>query len=383
MARVKLEGVRKIYTEGPHQVAVDRVDLDVHDGEFVVLVGPSGCGKSTTLRMIAGLESISAGTVTIGDHVVNDVPPKARDIAMVFQNYALYPHMSVRENLGFALKLRNMTSADIGRRVQSAAATLGLDQYLDRKPRQLSGGQRQRVALGRAIVRQPKVFLFDEPLSNLDAQMRVSMRREIARLHQELKVTMIYVTHDQVEAMTLGDRIVVMNKGHVMQIDTPINLYERPLNRFVAGFIGNPAMNFVNGTVEREGGRGMGDGGSGGVANASRFVAEGGDWELNLPTRVAESLASARGKSVTLGIRPEDVSVVASPGVTPATTTARLDLVESLGNETFIYAGVGKHDLTARLSPPQPLPPLGSNIVLSFNLERAHFFDAVGGERIG
>ncbi|HEX6626374.1 MAG TPA: sn-glycerol-3-phosphate ABC transporter ATP-binding protein UgpC [Gemmatimonadaceae bacterium] len=376
MARVKLEGVRKIYTEGPHQVAVDRVDLDVHDGEFVVLVGPSGCGKSTTLRMIAGLESISAGTVTIGDHVVNDVPPKARDIAMVFQNYALYPHMSVRENLGFALKLRNMSSADIDRRVQSAAATLGLDQYLDRKPRNLSGGQRQRVALGRAIVRQPKVFLFDEPLSNLDAQMRVSMRREIARLHQELKVTMIYVTHDQVEAMTLGDRIVVMNKGHVMQIDTPIHLYERPLNRFVAGFIGNPAMNFVNGTVERETGSGL-------SANASRFVAEGGDWELNLPTRVAESLASARGKAVTLGIRPEDVSVVASSGVTPATTTARLDLVESLGNETFIYAGVGKHDITARLSPPQPLPPLGSNIVLSFNLERAHFFDAVGGERIG
>ena len=374
MARVKLEGVRKIYTEGPQQVAVDRVDLDVHDGEFVVLVGPSGCGKSTTLRMIAGLESISAGSVSIGDRVVNDVPPKARDIAMVFQNYALYPHMSVRENLGFALKLRNMSPSDIDQRVRSAAATLGLDQYLDRRPRQLSGGQRQRVALGRAIVRQPQVFLFDEPLSNLDAQMRVSMRREIARLHQELKVTMIYVTHDQVEAMTLGDRIVVMNRGHVMQIDTPINLYERPQNKFVAGFIGNPAMNFVNGTVERE---------SAGSANAARFVAEGGDWELNLPTRVADSLAPARGKAVTLGIRPEDLSVVAGPGVAPATTTARLDLVESLGNETFIYARAGRHDLTARLSPPQPLPPLGSNIVLAYTLERAHFFDAVSGERIG
>ena len=379
MARVKLEGVRKIYTEGAQQVAVDRVDLDVGDGEFVVLVGPSGCGKSTTLRMIAGLESISAGTVTIGDRVVNDVPPKARDIAMVFQNYALYPHMSVRENLGFALRLRNMSTSDIDRRVQSAASTLGLDQYLDRKPRQLSGGQRQRVALGRAIVRQPQVFLFDEPLSNLDAQMRVSMRREIARLHQELKVTMIYVTHDQVEAMTLGDRIVVMNRGHVMQIDTPINLYEKPRNKFVAGFIGNPAMNFVAGRVEavgkRDEGRGMGDG--------AKFVADGGDWELMLPTRVADALASARGKAVMLGIRPEDVSVVASPGVTPTTATARLDLVESLGNETFIYARAGQHDLTARLSPPQPLPPLGSNIVLSFNLERAHFFDAVGGDRIG
>jgi multiple sugar transport system ATP-binding protein len=218
MASVTLNGVRKIYHEGTEQVAVDRVDLDVKDGEFVVLVGPSGCGKSTTLRMIAGLESITAGTVKIGDRVVNDVPPKARDIAMVFQNYALYPHMTVRENLGFALKLRNMSAADINDRVGIAATTLGLEDYLDRRPRQLSGGQRQRVALGRAIVRQPQVFLFDEPLSNLDAQMRVSMRREIARLHQELKVTMIYVTHDQVEAMTLGDRIVVMNKGHVMQI---------------------------------------------------------------------------------------------------------------------------------------------------------------------
>src|SRR5437763_12399900 len=369
MARVKLESVRKIYTEGEGQVAVDRVDVDVRDGEFVVLVGPSGCGKSTTLRMIAGLESISAGTITIGDRVVNDVPPKARDIAMVFQNYALYPHMSVRENLGFALKLRNMPASDIDRRVQSAAATLGLDQFLDRRPWALAGVQRQRVALGRAIVRQPQVFLFDEPLSNLDAQMRVSMRREIARLHQELKVTMIYVTHDQVEAMTLGDRIVVMNRGHVMQIDTPINLYERPKNKFVAGFIGNPAMNFVNGTVEGGG--------------PSRFVAGGGDWEINLPARVAAPLAPARGKAITMGIRPEDVSIVAGPRVAPATATARLDLVESLGNETFIYARAGRHDITARLGSTQSLPPLGGTVVLAFNLERAHFFDAVSGERIG
>ena len=369
MAGVKLEGVRKIYTEGAQQVAVDRVDLDVKDGEFVVLVGPSGCGKSTTLRMIAGLESISAGTVKIGDRVVNDVPPKARDIAMVFQNYALYPHMSVRENLGFALKLKNMPAAEIEKRVQAAAATLGLDEYLDRKPRQLSGGQRQRVALGRAIVRQPQAFLFDEPLSNLDAQMRVSMRREIARLHQELKVTMIYVTHDQIEAMTLGDRIVVMSKGHVMQIDTPINLYEKPKNKFVAGFIGNPAMNFVNGTVEGGG--------------PSRFVAEGGQWEINLPSRVATPLTSARGKAVTLGIRPEDVSVVAGARIAPATVTARLDLVESLGNETFIYARAGRHDITARISPSQTLPPLGGTIILAFHLERAHFFDAVSGDRIG
>jgi multiple sugar transport system ATP-binding protein len=286
----------------------------------------------------------------------------------VFQNYALYPHMTVRENLGFALKLRSMSSADINDRVQIAATTLGLDDYLDRKPRQLSGGQRQRVALGRAIVRQPQVFLFDEPLSNLDAQMRVSMRREIARLHQELKVTMIYVTHDQIEAMTLGDRIVVMNRGHVMQIDTPLNLYERPKNRFVAGFIGNPAMNFANGTVEGGG--------------PSRFVAEGGEWEINLPTRVAAPLTSARGRAITLGIRPEDVSVVAGPRAALATATARLDLVESLGNETFIYARAGRHDITARVSP-LSLPPLGSKIVLAFNLEKAHFFDAISGDRIG
>src|SRR5256714_2010608 len=368
MARVKLEGVRKIYTEGAQQVAVDRVDLDVKDGEFVVLVGPSGCGKSTTLRMIAGLESITAGTVRIGDRLVNDVPPKARDIAMVFQNYALYPHMTVRENLGFALRLKNMPTAEIEKRVHAAAATLGLDEYLERKPRNLSGGQRQRVALGRAIVRQPQAFLFDEPLSNLDAQMRVSMRREIARLHQELKVTMIYVTHDQVEAMTLGDRIVVMSKGHVMQIDTPINLYEKPKNRFVPGFIGNPAMNFVNGTVEGGG--------------PSRFVAEGGEWEINLPSRVASRLAGARGRAITMGIRPEDVSIVAGPRAAAATASARLDLIESLGNETFIYASAGKHDVTARVSP-QSLPPIGSRIYLGFDLAEAHFFDAASGDRIG
>src|SRR2546423_6099281 len=368
MARVTLSGVRKIYNEGARQVAVDRVDLDVKDGEFVVLVGPSGCGKSTTLRMIAGLESISAGTVTIADRVVNDVPPKARDIAMVFQNYALYPHMSVRENLGFALRLRNMSSEEIQKRVGIAAATLGLDDYLDRRPRQLSGGQRQRVALGRAIVRQPQVFLFDETLSNLDAQMRVSMRREIARLHQELKVTMIYVTHDQVEAMTLGDRIVVMSKGHVMQIDTPLNLYEKPKNKFVAGFIGNPAMNFANGT---------GEGGG-----PSRFVAEGGEWEINLPTRVAARLAGARGRAITMGIRPEDVSIVAGPAAAAPTASARLVLTASLGNLTCVYASAGKHDVTARVSP-QSLPPIGSKIVLAFDLEKAHFFDAVTGERIG
>src|SRR6267142_3766903 len=237
MARVRLEGVRKIYTEGATQVAVDRVDLDVKDGEFVVLVGPSGCGKSTTLRMIAGLESISAGTVKIGDRVVNDVPPKARDIAMVFQNYALYPHMTVRENLGFALKLRNMSAEEIDQRVGVAAATLGLDEYLDRQPRHLSGGQRQRVALGRAIVRQPQVFLFDEPLSNLDAKLRVQTRIELQKQHQALRATFIYVTHDQVEAMTMGDRIAVIKDGVLQQVAPPREIYDQPATMSVAGFI--------------------------------------------------------------------------------------------------------------------------------------------------
>src|ERR1700732_182196 len=240
MAQVVIRNLNKKFDGAVN--AVNDVNLQIRDKEFMVLVGPSGCGKTTTLRMVAGLESITSGQVLISDVVVNELPPMDRDIAMVFQNYALYPHMSVYDNMAFGLKMRKVDRTEIAKRVQIAAEILGMQDYLKRKPRQLSGGQRQRVALGRAIVRQPQVFLFDEPLSNLDAQMRVSMRREIARLHQELKVTMIYVTHDQVEAMTLGDRIVVMNKGHVMQIDTPLNLYEKPKNRFVAGFIGNPAM---------------------------------------------------------------------------------------------------------------------------------------------
>jgi multiple sugar transport system ATP-binding protein len=251
MANVRLEGVRKIYQDGGH-VAVHGVDLVVADGEFVVLVGPSGCGKSTTLRMIAGLESITAGKLFIGDRLVNDVPPKDRDIAMVFQNYALYPHMTVRENLAFALQLRKMSAAEIDRRVQLAADTLGLGEVLGRKPRQLSGGQRQRVAVGRAIVREPEVFLFDEPLSNLDAKLRVQTRREIAKLHRDLGATMIYVTHDQVEAMTLGDRIVVMNAGRVQQVDTPLALYDQPANRFVAGFIGSPGDELRGGHRRRD-----------------------------------------------------------------------------------------------------------------------------------
>jgi len=377
MARVKLEGIRKMYQDSV--VAVHGVDLDVADGEFVVLVGPSGCGKSTTLRMIAGLESITAGQLFIGDRLMNDVPPKNRDIAMVFQSYALYPHMTVRENLAFALKLRGTPKAEIEKRVQEAADILGISEFLDRTPRQLSGGQRQRVALGRAIVRKPQVFLFDEPLSNLDAQLRVQMRREIARLHQELDATMIYVTHDQVEAMTLGDRIVVMNKGYVQQIDTPMNLYDHPRNRFVAGFIGSPAMNFVDGRIV--------------TGDSLQFIAEGNAFTFAVPPALAERVQGLENRALTLGIRPEDVSVAMESGPTifagestivhpPITTPARLDLVEALGNEVFIYASIGPYVITARIAP-QPLPKLGEPITLAFDLAKSHFFDRETGDRVG
>jgi multiple sugar transport system ATP-binding protein len=329
--------------------------------------------------MIAGLESITAGNLFIGDRMVNDVPPKNRDIAMVFQSYALYPHMTVRDNLAFALKLRGTPKAEIETRVQEAAAILGISEFLARTPRQLSGGQRQRVALGRAIVRKPQVFLFDEPLSNLDAQLRVQMRREIARLHQELDATMIYVTHDQVEAMTLGDRIVVMNKGHVQQIDTPMNLYDHPRNRFVAGFIGSPAMNFVDGRI------------IGG--DSLQFVAEGDAFTFVVPPALAERIQGLETRPLTLGIRPEDVSVAMESGPTifagesaivhpPITAPARLDLVEALGNEVFIYASIGSYAITARIAP-QPLPKLGEPITLAFDLAKSHFFDRETGDRVG
>jgi multiple sugar transport system ATP-binding protein len=379
MANVRLHGVRKIYQDGGH-VAVHGVDLDVADGEFVVLVGPSGCGKSTTLRMIAGLESITAGSLYIGDRLVNDVPPKDRDIAMVFQNYALYPHMTVRENLAFALRLRKLPSAEIERRVRRAAETLGLEPVLDRKPRQLSGGQRQRVAVGRAIVREPAVFLFDEPLSNLDAKLRVQTRREIAKLHRDLAATMIYVTHDQVEAMTLGDRIVVMNAGRVQQVDTPLALYDRPANRFVAGFIGSPAMNFIEGAIGdppstlsvRE-------------RNEAWFVAT--DDSMALPWR-AKSGAPAPGTRVLFGVRPEDVVVsVASEAPSPSsdqrlvTIPARVDLAEPLGNETFVHTTAGSNVITAR-STSRQLPEVGSEVRLTIDPARGHWFDLETGKRI-
>jgi multiple sugar transport system ATP-binding protein len=377
MASVRLDGVRKIYQDGG-QVAVHGVDLVVADGEFVVLVGPSGCGKSTTLRMIAGLESITAGRLYIGDRLVNDVPPKDRDIAMVFQNYALYPHMTVRENLAFALKLRKLSASEIERRVRKAADTLGLDGVLDRKPRHLSGGQRQRVAVGRAIVREPSVFLFDEPLSNLDAKLRVQTRREIAKLHRDLDATMIYVTHDQVEAMTLGDRIVVMNAGHVQQVDTPLVLYDRPANRFVAGFIGSPAMNFVDGEI------GDTNDATGGGRRA--FVVSGHSLVVPIAGGLAQQVAP--GRRVVMGIRPEDLTVAPASsgdslgaGSTSVVVAARIDLIEPLGNETLIHATVGSQSMTAR-SAARELPGVGANVTLAIDTAKTHWFDGESGDRI-
>ncbi len=366
MAKVTLVGVRKIYQEGGRtRVAVDGVDLAVRDGEFVVLVGPSGCGKSTTLRMIAGLESISAGEVRIGDRVVNDVAAKDRNIAMVFQNYALYPHMTVFDNMAFGLKLRGMAAADIDARVRESAELLRIGGLLDRKPRHLSGGEQQRVALGRALVRKPDVFLFDEPLSNLDAKLRVQMRREIARLHHELSATMLYVTHDQAEAMTLGDRIVVLNGGRVQQIDTPLGVYRAPRNTFVAGFIGSPAMNILEGTVASEDG-------------AIAFHAAGSAFSLLLPLRWRRTLAAHVGRAILLGIRPEDVRATEREA---AGVRMRLDLVEPLGQEVLVSARVGGHEVTARL-PPGAGHAAGQDITLSFDPEALHFFDPDSRERI-
>ena len=366
MAKVTLVGVRKIYQEGSRtRVAVDGVDLAVRDSEFVVLVGPSGCGKSTTLRMIAGLESISSGEVRIGDRVVNDVAAKDRNIAMVFQNYALYPHMTVFENMAFGLKLRGMAPADIDARVREAAELLRIGGLLDRKPRHLSGGEQQRVALGRALVRKPDVFLFDEPLSNLDAKLRVQMRREIARLHRELGATMLYVTHDQAEAMTLGDRIVVLSGGRVQQIDTPLGVYRAPRNTFVAGFIGSPAMNILEGTVASEDG-------------ALAFHAAGSAFSLLLPPRWRQALAAHEGQAILLGIRPEDVRAT-EPNATGV--RMRLDLVEPLGQELLVSARVGGHEVIARLPPAAPALA-GEDITLGFDADALHFFDPETRERI-
>ena len=358
MAAVRLDNVRKVFGDG--HVAVHGATFAARDGELLVLVGPSGCGKSTTLRMIAGLESPTSGTLFIGERVVNDVKPADRDIAMVFQSYALYPHMTVAENLAFGLKLRGEARETIAQRVREAADMLGLSEMLHRQPRALSGGQRQRVALGRALVRQPKVFLLDEPLSNLDAKLRLSTRVEIARLHRRLGTTMIYVTHDQVEAMTLGQRIVVFDKGEIQQIDTPMNLYTRPCNLFVAGFLGSPAMNFLRGALRRDGG----------------WVLETTGTQLPLDGAPAR-LDGRAGKPLVVGIRPEDLKPV--PG--PAALHARLEVVEPIGSEVFLNLDCNGTPLVVRTAP-HAVPEPGSMVNLGYAPSALHVFDAQSGQRI-
>jgi multiple sugar transport system ATP-binding protein len=364
MAAVVLDKLRKVYPNG--HVGVAGASFEVADGELMVLVGPSGCGKTTLLRMIAGLETISSGTLTIGGRVVNEVAPKERDIAMVFQNYALYPHMTVAENLGFGLKLRGHAPAEIDRRVREAARLLELEARLDSRPAALSGGQRQRVALGRALVRDPKVFLLDEPLSNLDAKLRLAMRVEIARLHRQLGATMVYVTHDQVEAMTLGQRIVVLDGGVIQQIDTPMALYERPANLFVAGFLGSPAMNLLRGVLQAA---------PDGLALATAH----GNLPLGRPPMEA-ALQAWHGRELVVGLRPEHLQPAAEGR--PARLSAQLELPEPVGNEIFLNLRHGPLALVSRV-PPQPLPAPGTSVPLGFAPEQLHFFDVATGARIG
>ncbi len=365
MASVELDKLRKVYPNG--HVGVADASFEVADGELLVLVGPSGCGKSTLLRMIAGLEEITSGTLKIGSRVVNDVPPKDRDIAMVFQSYALYPHMTVAENLAFGLKLRGHDKAAIAGRVAEAAKTLELDQLLDRKPGALSGGQRQRVALGRALVRKPQVFLLDEPLSNLDAKLRMSMRVEIARLHRQLGATMVYVTHDQIEAMTLGQRIVVLKDGEIQQIDTPMALYEKPANVFVATFLGSPKMNLLQGELHD------------GDAGLRLRIRDDMDLSLSPDDTVRDRLQARVGQSLIVGLRPEDMRI---GGDGDATLPAQVEAVEPVGNEAFVNLRCGDSEIVLRL-PPHDLPEPGDIVRLAHVPARAHFFDSGSGERLG
>jgi multiple sugar transport system ATP-binding protein len=357
MGQVVLKDVNKFY-DVVH--AVRDVNLQIRDKEFVVFVGPSGCGKTTTLRMIAGLEAISSGDISIDGQIVNNLAPMDRDIAMVFQNYALYPHMSVFDNMAFGLKMRKFDRAEIGKRVREAADILGIGDLLKRKPRQLSGGQRQRVALGRAIVRHPRVFLFDEPLSNLDAKLRVQMRVELKKLHQRLGTTAVYVTHDQVEAMTLGDRVVVMKDGWIQQVGEPLELYSRPTNRFVAGFIGSPAMNFVDVTI--------------GEANGG-LVAETQGMRLAVPPARAGALKPYKGQQVSLGVRPEDVHVATGADPAHHTFDATVEVVEPLGSEILLDVRVGRSSIVARVEPNVRVK-VHETVKLAVNAERLHFFDA-------
>ncbi|MDR7426062.1 MAG: ABC transporter ATP-binding protein [Armatimonadota bacterium] len=358
MAKVQLEHLTKKFGA---VVAVNDMTLDIPDKQFTVLVGPSGCGKTTCLRLIAGLEEATAGNIYIADRLVNDVPPKDRDIAMVFQNYALYPHMSVYDNMAFGLRLRKYPRAEIDRRVREAAAMLGIEGLLNRKPKQLSGGQRQRVALGRAIVREPLVFLMDEPLSNLDAKLRVETRAEIKKLHARLQTTTIYVTHDQVEAMTMGDRIVVMHDGVIQQVDTPLNLYEKPANLFVAGFIGSPAMNFLRSRlVERNG----------------RMEVDAGPFRLPIPEDLVPVARPYSGREVIFGIRPEDIQDRALWRDAPQEWTVRatVDVHEPIGSDIILYLTTGDQSVVARVDAKSEAR-MGLPVEVVFNMRKLHLFD--------
>ncbi len=358
MASVTYDHVYKRFGD---VIAVNDLNIQIEDKEFLVLVGPSGCGKTTALRCLAGLEEITDGRILIEDKVVNDVAPKDRDIAMVFQSYALYPHMSVYDNMAFGLKLRKTPKDEIKRRVQEAAQILGIENLLDRKPRQLSGGQRQRVAVGRAIVREPKVFLFDEPLSNLDAKLRVETRANISKLHQQLQTTFIYVTHDQVEAMTMASRIAVINLGVLQQIDTPQSLYDRPDNLFVAGFIGSPSMNFFKVKLEKSDGK---------------LVVDGDTFHLDVPSERLDTYMPYAGKSVILGIRPEDIQDpnFVPPGIFPQPVEGKVDVTELMGNEIQLYMTTGEHSFVARVDP-RTKTSMGDTTQIVFNMNNMHLFD--------
>ena len=357
MADVALKNLEKRFDKNP---VVHGVNMEIKDREFVVLVGPSGCGKSTTLRMIAGLEEVTGGEIFIDGQCVNDIPPKDRDIAMVFQNYALYPHMTVYENMAFGLKLRKFARTEIDSRVNETAKVLGIDHLLSRKPKALSGGERQRVAVGRAIVRKPKVFLFDEPLSNLDAKLRVQMRTEISKLHSRLDATIVYVTHDQVEAMTMGDRIAVMKDGEIQQLAPPLELYEKPVNRFVAGFIGSPGMNFLEGKI---------------VDINGHLAFEEGSARLPIPISMEGALSSWSDKEVTFGIRPEDITTVNTNKNwdDAQQIQATVEVVEPMGSETFLYMTTGQFPFVARVDS-FVTPAINTEMPLLVNMANAHFF---------
>ncbi|MFH2102709.1 MAG: sn-glycerol-3-phosphate ABC transporter ATP-binding protein UgpC [Chloroflexota bacterium] len=358
MASVTYENVTK---EFGNVIAVNDLNLKIDDKEFLVFVGPSGCGKTTALRLLAGLEEITRGIIKIDNRIVNDVPPKDRDIAMVFQSYALYPHMSVYDNMAFGLKLRKTPKEDIKRRVQEAAEILGIEELMERKPRQLSGGQRQRVAVGRAIVREPKVFLFDEPLSNLDAKLRIAMRAEITKLHHRLQTTFIYVTHDQMEAMTMASRIAVINKGDLLQLDTPQMLYDCPDSMFVAGFIGAPAMNFFKANLRKD---------------ENNLILDTGDFSVPIPPERSKGVQEYIGKPVVMGIRPEDIynPIFVPPGIHAAPVSAKVDVTELMGNEIFLYLVAGKNSMVARVDPRTDFK-VGGKVQVSFNMDKCHLFD--------